>query len=99
MAYVGNLTCDDCGLTFTARWGSYPEAQEFRCSYDHVVLVEDATGIVLTTVDGDESPPQTLVDLRGQCPLDGTELRAGLLPRCPICGSRDHDVAVAGLLS
>ena len=28
MAYVGNLICRDCGLTFTSRWGSTEDADE-----------------------------------------------------------------------
>ena len=47
MAYVGNLTCRDCGLTFTARWGSYQDADEYRCGNDHVIHVHPSTGTIL----------------------------------------------------
>ena len=97
MAYLGNLTCGDCGLTFTARWGSFQGADEYRCERDHVVHVEPVTGTVLA-VDGDVSEAGTLIDLQGRCPTCRTELATGLLPRCPVCGSRDHDVLVAGTL-
>ncbi|MDQ3645807.1 MAG: hydrogenase maturation nickel metallochaperone HypA [Actinomycetota bacterium] len=108
MAYLGNLTCRDCGLTFTSRWGSYDDVDEYRCSNDHVVHASADSGAVLA-VDGvavdDEAPPgtgagpPTLVDLRGRCPRCSTELATGLLPSCPVCGGRDHDVLVAGTLA
>jgi hypothetical protein len=91
MTYSGNLTCGDCGLTFTAHWGSLPGADEYRCETDHVLLVE-ATGGRVLTMDGSPTGGFTLVDLRGLCPLCGTELAAGQLPACPVCGSREHDV-------
>jgi hypothetical protein len=97
VAYLGNLTCRDCGLTFTSRWGSSTSADEYRCSNDHVVHVEPQTGAVLA-VDGCEARSQTLVDLRGRCPECSTELATGRLPRCPVCGSRDHDVLLAGTI-
>jgi hypothetical protein len=97
MAYLGNLTCRDCGLTFTSRWGSFEGADEYRCESDHVVHVEPATGAVLA-VDGGIAAGATLVDLRGRCPECRTELACGLLPCCPVCGSRDHDVLLAGML-
>ena len=97
MAYVGNLICGDCGLTFTSRWGSYERADEYRCVNDHVVHVEPATGTVLA-VDGgpDGLAVRTLVDLRGLCPMCSTELATGRLPACPVCGGRDHQVLLAG---
>lgn len=97
MAYVGNLICGDCGLTFTSRWGSYERADEYRCVNDHVVHVEPATGTVLA-IDGgpDGLAARTLVDLRGLCPLCATELATGCLPACPVCGGRDHQVLLAG---
>ena len=95
MAYLGNLTCRDCGLTFTSRWGSFQDADEYRCANDHVVHVEPLSGSVLA-VDGDVAEPRTLVDLRGLCPRCRTELGTGRLPRCPVCGGRDHDVYLAG---
>ncbi|CAN5717204.1 hypothetical protein BH24ACT26_BH24ACT26_21210 [soil metagenome] len=96
MALLGNLTCGDCGLTFTARWGPLHGTDEFRCERDHVVQVEQRSGRVVA-VDGALAPRRT-VDLRGRCPECCTELATGLLPRCPVCGGRDHDVAVAGTL-
>ena len=95
MAYLGNLTCADCGLTFTARWGPYEGADEYRCSNDHVIHVHPATGSLLAC-DGDITAPTTLVELRGTCPRCGEELRTGLLPSCPVCGSRNHGVSIAG---
>ncbi len=95
MAYLGNLTCGDCGLTFTARWGSYDGADEYRCARDHVVHVEPCTGTLLA-LDGDTTTPATLAELRGTCPRCGDELATGRLPLCPVCGGRDHDVAIAG---
>jgi hypothetical protein len=97
MAYLGNLTCRDCGLTFTSRWGSYAGADEYRCVNDHVVHVEPATGTLLA-VDGDITTAPTLFELRGRCPLCGLELATGRLPCCPICGSRDHDVNLSGTI-
>jgi hypothetical protein len=97
MAYLGNLICNDCGLTFTARWGSYEGADEYRCDEDHVVHVDPESGTVLA-VDGDTAGSATLLDLRGMCPACSTELATGLLPSCPICGGRDHQVLLSGTL-
>jgi hypothetical protein len=97
MAYLGNLICRDCGLTFTARWGSFSDADEYRCTNDHVVHVHPTSGTVLA-VEGSEFEGGTLVELRGNCPLCRTELATGKLPSCPICGSRDHQVLLAGTL-
>lgn len=94
MAYAGNLTCRDCGLTFTSRWGSVQGADEYRCDKDHVVRVVPDSGEILS-VDALGVHGATLVDLRGRCPRCGTELAAGLLPACPVCGGRDHDVLLA----
>lgn len=98
MAYLGNLTCNDCGLTFTSRWGSFERADEYRCGRDHVVFVDPETGTVVG-VEGGHGPELTLAELRGRCPVCSEELATGRLPRCPVCGSRDHDVALAGFLS
>jgi hypothetical protein len=95
MAYLGNLICRDCGLTFTSRWGSSEAADEYRCAADHVLDVDRESGRVLA-VEGILSEGRTLVDLKGLCPLCHSELGTGKLPRCPVCGSRDHDVHVAG---
>ncbi len=95
MAYVGNLTCRDCGLTFTSRWGSFDGADEYRCTRDHVVFVERRSATVLA-VDGQPFDGRTLFDLRGRCPACGTELSTGRMPCCPVCGGRDHDVLPAG---
>ncbi|MGH2750420.1 MAG: hypothetical protein ACRDK3_06050 [Actinomycetota bacterium] len=95
MTLSGNLTCDGCGLTFTARWGSLPGADEYRCARDHVLLVEAASGGVLT-VEGTPTGGYTLAELRGVCPLCATELLAGRLPACPVCGGRDHEVLLSG---
>lgn len=97
MAYLGNLTCQDCGLTFTSRWGSYEDADEYRCDNDHVVFVHPATTTVMA-IDGELADGRTLVELRGGCPACGAELRTGLLPVCPVCGGRDHEVLVEGTL-
>lgn len=95
MAYVGNLTCRDCGLTFTARWGPLDDLDEYRCDADHVVLAEQGSGVVVA-VDGGASSGGTLAEHRGRCPACRAELATGRLPRCPVCGGGDHDVLVAG---
>lgn len=95
MAYAGNLTCRDCGLTFTSRWGSARNADEYRCANDHVLFVDTESKTVMA-IDGHPLDAGTLVDLRGLCPLCGTEVATGLLPVCPVCGGRDHDVLLAG---
>ena len=102
MAYVGNLTCSDCGLTFTARWGSYQGADEYRCENDHVAFVEVETKTVLS-FDGMQTHDfpgagRTLLELNGMCPSCSTEMATGLLPVCPVCGGRDHDVLMEGML-
>ena len=97
MAYLGNLTCQSCGLTFTARWGSFDGADEYRCHHDHVVHVHPESGTVLA-VDGDVSDGRTLVELHGCCPVCSTELATGQLPCCPVCSGRDHDVLLAGTI-
>ncbi len=94
MAYAGNLTCGDCGLTFTSRWGSLGHADEYRCENDHVVHV-DPTSTALLAIDGSSMGGATLVDLRGRCPRCDSELATGLLPRCPVCGGRDHEVLLS----
>ena len=98
MAYVGNLTCGDCGLTFTSRWGSFEGADEYRCAQDHVIYVDPDTGVLLG-IEGVDGPEPTLTDLRGCCPRCGEELGTGELPRCPVCGGRDHEVLLAGFLA
>jgi hypothetical protein len=98
VAYLGNLTCRDCGLTFTARWGSFDGLDEYRCTNDHVVLVRRGSGRVVA-VDGTAWPGGTLAEHRGRCPGCGDEVATGRLPCCPVCGGRDHEVAVAGTLS
>ena len=95
MAYAGNLTCGDCGLTFTSRWGSVSRADEYRCGTDHVLFVDPESKRVLV-VDGVAVDVGTLLDLRGRCPICSTEVATGLLPACPVCGSRDHEVLLAG---
>ncbi|HET7482410.1 MAG TPA: hypothetical protein VFK89_06055 [Actinomycetota bacterium] len=97
MAYLGNLICRDCGLTFTARWGSFENADEYRCSNDHVLHVEPGSGTILA-VDGEAFDGRTLIDLHGRCPSCGEEAVTGLLPSCPVCSSRDHDVLLAGTI-
>jgi hypothetical protein len=97
MAYLGNLICSDCGLTFTSRWGSFEGADEYRCESDHVVHVDPGTGTVLA-VDGDAADGRTLFQLRGRCPTCRAELATGLLPACPVCGGRDHQVLLAGTI-
>ena len=95
MAYVGNLGCRDCGLTFTSRWGSFEGADEYRCENDHVLHVNQETKRVLM-LDGHPSGRWDLLELKGRCPECSTELATGLLPACPVCGGRDHDVDIAG---
>jgi hypothetical protein len=97
MAYLGNLTCRDCGLTFTSRWGSFEGVDEYRCARDHVLLVEPASGTVVA-VDGAVAGPHTLLQLRGRCPECSTELATGRLPRCPVCSGRDHEVLLSGTI-
>jgi hypothetical protein len=97
MAYLGNLTCRDCGLTFTSRWGGFAGVFEYRCDSDHVVHVHCETGAILA-VDGDAADGRTLAEMRGRCPRCSTELATGLLPSCPVCGGRDHDVLLAGTI-
>jgi hypothetical protein len=98
MAYLGNLTCRDCGLTFTSRWGSFEGVDEYRCEQDHVVHVQPDSGAILA-VEGTCADGWTLISLRGRCPECATELACGLLPSCPVCGGRDHDVLLAGTLA
>ena len=95
MAYLGNLCCTNCGLTFTARWGSLPGADEYRCVNDHVVFVDPASGTLLA-VDGDITEAPTLPELRGACPTCGSERATGRLPRCPVCGGRENQALIAG---
>ena len=95
MAYVGNLTCRDCGLTFTARWGSFEGADEYRCGNDHVLHVHPDSGTILA-IDGDATDVGVLARYMGGCPLCGTEVATGRLPSCPICHGRDHDILLAG---
>lgn len=97
MAYLGNLTCRDCGLTFTSRWGPMDGLDEFRCSRDHVVLADPESGRIVA-VDGAAWPRGTLAENRGRCPACAAELATGRLPCCPVCRSRDHDVNVAGTI-
>lgn len=94
--YVGNLSCRDCGLTFTSRWGPVPGRDEYRCGRDHVAYVDHASGRV-AAVDG-AGDGRTLAELLGRCPLCSSELVSGVLPACPVCGGRDHDVDVAGVV-
>ena len=98
MAYLGNLTCRDCGLTFTSRWGSFRHTDEYRCDRDHVLQVHSDSGRILT-IDGCGGPWPTLVQARGRCPQCATELATGLLPSCPVCGGRDHDALISGTVS
>jgi hypothetical protein len=102
MAYLGNLTCRDCGLTFTARWGSFEDADEYRCDNDHVLHVHPPSGTVLAVdgnpVDGNPTSGRTLTELFGRCPVCKAELATGLLPCCPVCFGRDHEVLLAGTL-
>ncbi|MDQ4144200.1 MAG: hydrogenase maturation nickel metallochaperone HypA [Actinomycetota bacterium] len=95
MAYAGNLTCGDCGLTFTSRWGSVRRADEYRCADDHVLFVDPESKRVLS-VNGVAADAGTLVELRGACPICRTEVATGLLPACPVCGGRDHEVLLSG---
>jgi hypothetical protein len=97
VAYLGNLTCRECGLTFTARWGTFEGCDEYRCERDHVLLADARTGMVVA-VDGAATEGHSLAGLRGLCPRCDTELATGLLPRCPVCGGRDHDVMLAGTI-
>ena len=97
MAYLGNLTCGDCGLTFTARWGPFDGADEYRCDEDHIVHVDADDGAVLA-IEGVASEGRTLVGLHGKCPICSRELATGRLPCCPVCGGRDHDVMLAGTI-
>ena len=97
MTYLGNLTCSDCGLTFTSRWGSVPGADEYRCEHDHSVQASSTSGVIVLVEDTPVEGP-SLADLRGLCPLCRTELASGLLPQCPVCGGRDHDVRLDGTL-
>jgi DNA-directed RNA polymerase subunit RPC12/RpoP len=98
VAYLGNLTCRDCGLTFTSRWGALEGKDEYRCESDHVVLVDQRSGVVVALDGAPLRGVVTLVTLRGRCPTCRTELATGRLPRCPVCGSREHDVLLAGTL-
>jgi hypothetical protein len=97
VAYLGNLTCRDCGLTFTSRWGSFEHADEYRCERDHVLHVEPRTATILA-LDGEAYDGRTLIELRGRCPTCSSELATGRLPCCPVCGGRDHDVLVEGTI-
>jgi len=61
---------------------------------NHVVHV-DPTSTALLAIDGSSMGGATLVDLRGRCPRCDSELATGLLPRCPVCGGRDHEVLLS----
>ncbi len=98
MAYVGNLSCRDCGLTFTSWWGPYDRTDEYRCLNDHVLHVDKDGGRILT-IDGSPVARGTLYDNKGRCPECRSEMRTGLLPCCPVCGGRDHEVLLEGTLS
>jgi hypothetical protein len=98
MAFVGNLSCADCGLTFTSRWGSSEGVDEYRCQNDHVVMVARTGAILMIDGVAPASAPRTLEESRGLCPRCRTELATGLLPVCPVCGGRDHEVLVEGTL-
>ena len=81
MAYLGNLICQDCGLTFTSQWGSFERADEYRCERDHVVFVEPESGTILS-VDGlpaDGRTPSHQYFL----PIDDAELRRRVGPSEP----------------
>jgi hypothetical protein len=47
VGYLGNLTCRDCGLTFTASWAGGAGVDEYRCANDHVVEIGSADGMLL----------------------------------------------------
>jgi hypothetical protein len=94
---VGNLTCRDCGLTFIARWGSVSGADEYRCDNDHVVFVDPSTGALLGLPAG-VGGGATLADVFGRCPMCHTDLGSGLLPSCPVCSGRDHEVVLGGVV-
>lgn len=98
MGYVGNLACRDCGLTFIAAWAGGAGVDEYRCPADHVVETSAVDGTLLR-VDGSSFAPISLAELRGRCPICSEELATGLLPRCPVCGGRDHDTLVEGTFS
>lgn len=98
MAYLGNLSCRDCGLTFTARWGALDGADEYRCERDHVVMVAMGSARVVAFEGAATTGGPPLEGLRGRCPRCYTELATGLLPACPVCRGRDHDVNLAGTL-
>ena len=98
MAFAGNLSCRDCGLTFTSRWGSVSGADEYRCEQDHVAFVDVRSGRVVAFEGASLADGPRLEDLRGLCPHCSTELATGLLPCCPVCGGRDHDVLLEGAI-
>jgi hypothetical protein len=98
VGYLGNLTCRDCGLTFTASWAGGAGVDEYRCANDHVVEIGSADGMLLR-VDGSRFAAISLVELRGRCPICSEELATGLLPSCPVCGGRDHHALVSGTFS
>jgi hypothetical protein len=99
MGYLGNLTCRDCGLTFTAGWGGGRSLDEYRCELDHVVIAQASTGEVVSIEGAAPRDDSDLVELRGLCPLCSSELAAGRLPRCPVCGGRDHDILISAVVS
>ena len=70
---------------------------EYRCEKDHVVEVSAVSGELLA-IQG-VAASGSLTSVRGHCPLCAGELATGLLPRCPVCGSRDHEVLVEGTYS
>ncbi len=76
-------------LTMTIGGDAAPSASTFD-------VVNPATGSVVAVNGGAFSGPG-LIELRGRCPLCGSELATGLLPSCPVCGGRDHDVRLAGV--
>ena len=70
---------------------------EYRCEADHVIEVAAGSNEILA-VHG-VAATGSLTSVRGRCPLCAEELATGLLPRCPVCGGRDHDVLVEGTYS
>jgi hypothetical protein len=99
VSYVGNLSCRDCGLTFTSRWGSVDGADEYRCERDHVAFVDVSSGRVVAFEAAALDGGPGLEELRGLCPRCSTELATGLLPSCPVCGGRDHDILLDGTMT
>ena len=74
MGQEGTAKCGSCGEEFFASVGEGFEVVKLRC------LDCDATALV--------SKDDNILDAKILCELCGGEMKFGLMPKCPKCGSR-----------